>query len=504
MHIFLVIATAAVAIASFSSEESEHHHWEYVGLYDVTTIDKEYTLLLQKHADTEHDFSLELLLLTASSLDEEGLEEAEEMAEEISESDGEYAISEMSFYLQTGQLTEFSFGNTSWVATVQLNFTSVGSYALFLGHGLEELCDGGDCLRDSDGLIFNPVLSEHGEHSEHEDDDDDDSPEWGITFAGTVVVWAAVFTGVLLLSAGTKRYDDMSEESIYLFSMFASGALLSTAFCLILLEAGHLIESSKSTESEVSALWGTMILVGFGTASVIDFVREVVLSYTSSVDSVVVHDSPKAATEMQSMEVVMGDESDLQGKETQVPDTQVSTSPIVGAKDHNGMVVSILVGDFLHNFCDGVFIGAAFQSCSHVLGWTIVGTTVCHELAQEIADFILLTKVAGFSIPYSLGVNAASGLSVIIGGIVVNAADLSNMSLGMLLAFGAGNYIYLAASELFPSVHSNGQGQRATSVGRKLFGLSLFALGALAIGLVLLGHEHCEAGSSEGGDGHDH
>ena len=200
MHILLLFAaTATVAIAVFSSQESEHHHWEYFGLYDVTTIDKEYTLFLQKHADTEHDFSLELLLLTTSSLDEEGLEEAEEMAEEISKSDGEYTISEMSFYLQGGQLTEFSFGNTSWVATAQLNFTSVGSYALFLGHALEELHYGGDCLRDPDGLMVTPVLSEHGEHSEHEDDDGDDSPEWGITLAGTSAVYMMIINFIIIM-----------------------------------------------------------------------------------------------------------------------------------------------------------------------------------------------------------------------------------------------------------------------------------------------------------------
>jgi zinc transporter ZupT len=160
------------------------------------------------------------------------------------------------------------------------------------------------------------------------------------------------------------------------------------------------------------------------------------------------------------------------------------------------------VGDFLHNFCDGVFIGAAFQSCSASLGWTIVATTACHEFAQEIADFIILTKRAGLSIQKALIMNALSGFSVILGGIVVSANSLSNLRIGILLAFGSGNYIYLAASELYPSIHSS---DTEMPLAHKVLGFALFALGACAVGLVLLNHEHCDTSGGRGQeDAHGH
>ena len=43
--------------------------------------------------------------------------------------------------------------------------------------------------------------------------------------------------------------------------------------------------------------------------------------------------------------------------------------------------------------------------------------------------------------------------------------------------------------------------QQAKSIPLKSAAILVFCLGALAIGLVLLDHQHCNAG---GGDGHDH
>jgi zinc transporter ZupT len=159
------------------------------------------------------------------------------------------------------------------------------------------------------------------------------------------------------------------------------------------------------------------------------------------------------------------------------------------------VISTIFIGDFFHNFSDGIFIGAAFQTCSSTVAWTIVLSTVFHEFAQEIADFIVLTKKGKLSICQALTVNAISGLSVVIGGIVIGVQEMKQSTIGLLLAFGAGNYIYLAATELYPAFHD------FSNPKHKLLGLLLFAVGAAAVGLVLLDHEHCEA---ESHDSHSH
>ena len=51
---------------------------------------------------------------------------------------------------------------------------------------------------------------------------------------------------------------------------------------------------------------------------------------------------------------------------------------------------NLIIGDFVHNFADGVTIGAAFLGCSSTVGWTVTASTVLHEVPQELADFMAL------------------------------------------------------------------------------------------------------------------
>jgi len=162
-------------------------------------------------------------------------------------------------------------------------------------------------------------------------------------------------------------------------------------------------------------------------------------------------------------------------------------------------LLALILGDFFHNFTDGIFIGAAFQ-CNTSLAWKIVAVTVAHEIPQELADFAVLRTAMGFSTAKALAYNVVSGSSVMLGGVAVMAAEVSNLDTGMLLAYGAGNYIYCA------TVHMFSQGSKDFAVEIKK--LLVFIVGAVAIGLILLDHEHCKAeGAAAAADphaGHDH
>jgi zinc transporter ZupT len=173
-------------------------------------------------------------------------------------------------------------------------------------------------------------------------------------------------------------------------------------------------------------------------------------------------------------------------------DKSKSALPLQGHAINWGLASSILLGDAFHNFCDGLFIGNAFLLCSREVAYTIVATTIYHEFAQELADFALLVHHCGLGRVRALLLNFVSGLSVLIGALIILASDLSDQATGSILAISAGVYIYIAASECIPRI----QAKRKTIKDTLIFVLC-FATGAVPIGLVLLNHGHCEAG-------HDH
>ena len=76
----------------------------------------------------------------------------------------------------------------------------------------------------------------------------------------------------------------------------------------------------------------------------------------------------------------------------------------------------VLVGDSIHNFCDGVIIAAAFLTDVQ-LGIVTAAAVVAHEIPQEVGDYIVLVN-AGLSRRRALAYNALSGMAAVAGGVI--------------------------------------------------------------------------------------
>ena len=133
------------------------------------------------------------------------------------------------------------------------------------------------------------------------------------------------------------------------------------------------------------------------------------------------------------------------------------------------------------------------------MGWAVALASIFHELAQEIADFLVLTGPAGnLPVVQALALNFASGLGCVLGGVVVCAAGtVRSENVGLLLAVGGGIYMYIACTECAPRFLAHAGGSPKLSLGAVV----AFGLGAVAIGLVMLDHEHCDADADGGGGG---
>jgi zinc and cadmium transporter len=113
--------------------------------------------------------------------------------------------------------------------------------------------------------------------------------------------------------------------------------------------------------------------------------------------------------------------------------------------------LSVLVGDTVHNFCDGVIIAAAFLA-DPALGVVTSVAILAHEIPQEAGDFIVLLG-AGFSRRKALLFNALSGLAAVAGGVLgYFLVGPWQEALPYMLVVAASSFIYVAVADLLPQL----------------------------------------------------
>jgi zinc and cadmium transporter len=110
-----------------------------------------------------------------------------------------------------------------------------------------------------------------------------------------------------------------------------------------------------------------------------------------------------------------------------------------------------LFGDGVHNFIDGLIIGASYIASTPV-GIATTLAVVFHEIPQEIGDFGVLLH-GGFKKKKALFMNFLTALSAIAGAIAALLIGSAEGAHPYLLAFAAGGFIYIAATDLIPELH---------------------------------------------------
>ncbi len=108
----------------------------------------------------------------------------------------------------------------------------------------------------------------------------------------------------------------------------------------------------------------------------------------------------------------------------------------------------VTVGDTIHNFIDGIAIGASFI-ISPSLGLITALSTFFHEIPHEIGDFGILLK-AGWSKKKVLIVNFVSASFTIVGAFSLLIFAENNVLIGVFLAISAGIFLYLGTIDFLP------------------------------------------------------
>jgi len=142
-----------------------------------------------------------------------------------------------------------------------------------------------------------------------------------------------------------------------------------------------------------------------------------------------------------------------------------------------------LFGDVVHNFIDGLVIGASYL-VSIPVGVATTVAVVMHEIPQEIGDFGILLH-GGMSKRKALFLNFVTALTAVLG--VTVALILSSCvesTTHFLVPFAAGGFIYIAVADLIPELH------KEVALRRSLLQFLFFALGiGLMLGFIFLPFE---------------
>lgn len=150
-----------------------------------------------------------------------------------------------------------------------------------------------------------------------------------------------------------------------------------------------------------------------------------------------------------------------------------------------------LFGDGVHNFIDGLIIGATYL-VSIPVGIATTLAVILHEIPQEIGDFGVLLH-GGFSRKKAIIFNFLTALTAVLGTVIaLTIGHYSEHLTYFLVPFAAGSFIYIAGSDLIPELH------KETNTKKSFLQLLALIAGIAVISLMLLlPHNHSHSDTSE-------
>uniref|UniRef100_A0A4W5MYJ1 Zinc transporter ZIP4/12 EF-hand domain-containing protein n=1 Tax=Hucho hucho TaxID=62062 RepID=A0A4W5MYJ1_9TELE len=114
----------------------------------------------------------------------------------------------------------------------------------------------------------------------------------------------------------------------------------------------------------------------------------------------------------------------------------------------------VTIGDGIHNFADGLAIGAAF-SVSWKSGLATSLAVFCHELPHELGDFAILLH-SGVSVKKALMLNVASALTSFIGLYIALTISTDLATKQWIAAITSGLFLYVGLADMLPTmVHAD-------------------------------------------------
>lgn len=139
-----------------------------------------------------------------------------------------------------------------------------------------------------------------------------------------------------------------------------------------------------------------------------------------------------------------------------------------------------LFGDAVHNLIDGMIIAGSYL-VSIPIGVASTLAVLFHEIPQEIGDFGVLIY-GGFSKKRAIWLNLLTATAAIAGAIIaIVLSSVLESFIPLLIPFAAGNFIYIAGSDLIPELRKDVCAPKKTTAQMLAIVIGVFVMALLLL-----------------------
>ncbi|XP_040045682.2 zinc transporter ZIP4 [Gasterosteus aculeatus] len=131
-------------------------------------------------------------------------------------------------------------------------------------------------------------------------------------------------------------------------------------------------------------------------------------------------------------------------------DEKSLSEPKEFTKEQRLLPYMITIGDGIHNFADGLAMGAAF-SLSWKSGLATSIAVLCHELPHELGDFAILLN-SGLSVRKALLLNVGSAMTSFVGLYIALSVATDLATKQWIAAVSAGLFLYIGLADMLPTM----------------------------------------------------
>ncbi|XP_039994150.1 metal cation symporter ZIP8 [Xiphias gladius] len=301
-----------------------------------------------------------------------------------------------------------------------------------------------------------------------------DTTVWGYGFLAVTVINLASLLGLLLIPFTKKPYFP---KVLTYFIGLAIGTLFSNAVLQLIPEALGFDPKADNYLANAVGIFGGFYLLFF-----VEKILKIALRMEHDHDnSHLTPAEPPPENSLHNGDIMEKRDSviltsistiaaDKSSPNPELPHTNMTPSQEPGVTCHwlRGQSMTsiktvawmITLSDALHNFIDGLAIGASF-TVSIMTGFSTSTAIVCEEFPHELGDFVILLN-SGMSIPQAIFFNLLSAVSCYVG-LVFGILLGSNFAPNAIFAIAGGMFLYISLADMFPEMESIAREEKRTS-----------------------------------------